>query len=1105
MEFLQERKKPITSTNGQKSGSFFAPVPVQAKLTVNNPGDIYEQEADTVAERVVSKLSVADSSPDSNKIPSFSTFPTTTAAASSFLNRSKTTASTVTPVQTKCADCEAGEKDKQEEEIQRKPESLISLQADAGEDEDESTIMAKHGLPSQPEVSPATASQLYASKGSGDPLPKTAKSEMERGFGTDFSNVRIHTGPSAANLSKNLGAQAFTHGSDIYFNSGKFEPQSYGGKKLLAHELTHVVQQRQDVQSKSIQRVALADFNSRYPGLVDEILDTSSDIDDFLGELNYSHSSVRHRTDVIRHRGFTYNLARINSGFSRAQQLYLLIDEAFVNERLSDQVNERLTFRWLQSAQRFIHFINGVSLATYVYPLYPTGAIPVREFPFALRVIHRRLAGIGRHSFIRSHGTEILEEIETERAEAPAEREERTTASIAQTIRHVRQYIRQHLNDIIQEEENQQYSDTIYAQAITNILSTDLGTDSARYLEFFRQLRSESVEMLSIIAFEGRLARNLFRLGIEGLEEIGELRGEGVQFAYHMVLGSWDFDEATGEEHASPNIALLFDVLVGVVPLVGQVADVRDITGYIYRMSKYDQQRSSWSTWLGLVGAIVGVIPALGDGAKSMMSGLRRGLSDMPVGRMSETVVSAITRHIDRRYLELLLDSSDSLTRSLTVNWVVMQGRVLNKWEQAITRYSPYMIRLTDLTSAQIAALRSAARERLPQILQDVGVLFREVIEALSRNISEELEGLMTTIRSLNADGRLGLALEEFERIEQEALEALRRGATEEAEEVVDDMRRMLGDEERISDTSRASDSPDRREIEERSSGEATSSPIPSRPADTRGAITVDGRPVRIGIRDGRLLICASPCDLFLERLRAIQDTLPDDSVLLHSFAEIEQDIANLNNRLILNEITESEFNETLVERMTEFAAELPHDTRGLFARDVDEIRGLDSSTGIPDAALELDDVRSSLHPRLRAEASPSQLLGEALEAHGDLRPAVGFHAHHIIPARLYRSTSLSPDIQRRILELHDALERSGLTLNGVENGVWLAGNAQVANEFGTILHLTHIHEDNVGYVLELHRRLEGLSPRDFRTVFMEIREEMRLGDFRFPRNPRRE
>jgi hypothetical protein len=76
---------------------------------------------------------------------------------------------------------------------------------------------------------------------------------MENRFGNNFSDVKIHTGNDAVQMSKELNAQAFTVGSDIYFNSGKYAPEASDGKHLLAHELTHVVQQSGSIGRK-IQR-----------------------------------------------------------------------------------------------------------------------------------------------------------------------------------------------------------------------------------------------------------------------------------------------------------------------------------------------------------------------------------------------------------------------------------------------------------------------------------------------------------------------------------------------------------------------------------------------------------------------------------------------------------------------------------------------------------------------------------------------------------------------------------------------------------------------------------------------------------------------------------
>jgi hypothetical protein len=92
-------------------------------------------------------------------------------------------------------------------------------------------------------ASTSVENRINDSKGKGSSLPEDTKKGMEQSFGTDFSGVRIHTGGNAAKLSNDLRAQAFTHGKDIYFNSGKYSPDSSSGKHLLAHELTHVVQQ----------------------------------------------------------------------------------------------------------------------------------------------------------------------------------------------------------------------------------------------------------------------------------------------------------------------------------------------------------------------------------------------------------------------------------------------------------------------------------------------------------------------------------------------------------------------------------------------------------------------------------------------------------------------------------------------------------------------------------------------------------------------------------------------------------------------------------------------------------------------------------------------
>jgi hypothetical protein len=78
----------------------------------------------------------------------------------------------------------------------------------------------------------------------GRPLDAGIRSDMETRLGHDFGDVRVHTGTQAHRSAMSVQAQAYTVGSDIVFADGRYEPGSDSGKRLLAHELTHVVQQR---------------------------------------------------------------------------------------------------------------------------------------------------------------------------------------------------------------------------------------------------------------------------------------------------------------------------------------------------------------------------------------------------------------------------------------------------------------------------------------------------------------------------------------------------------------------------------------------------------------------------------------------------------------------------------------------------------------------------------------------------------------------------------------------------------------------------------------------------------------------------------------------
>ncbi len=122
-----------------------------------------------------------------------------------------------------------------------------------------SSIQTKSLMPSSGKgerlASKTLSTQLNNTKGSGAALPEQTNHKMSHALGNDFSQVKIHTGREAIQMNQDLGAKAFTHGSNVYFNKGQYNPNSASGKKLLAHELTHVVQQKNG--TPSIQRACL--------------------------------------------------------------------------------------------------------------------------------------------------------------------------------------------------------------------------------------------------------------------------------------------------------------------------------------------------------------------------------------------------------------------------------------------------------------------------------------------------------------------------------------------------------------------------------------------------------------------------------------------------------------------------------------------------------------------------------------------------------------------------------------------------------------------------------------------------------------------------------
>jgi hypothetical protein len=226
---------------------------IQAKLTVGAAGDRYEQEADRIADQVMS----GQQSAFSGQLSAVGGQPSAVSrqAEEEEEVQTKPLAASITPLVQRQAE--------DEEEVQTFPspggrgargevQTFPSPGGRGGRGEGEIQRRADGGFEAGPDIE----SRLAAHKGGGSPLPDDVRAAMGPRFGADFGGVRVHTGGEADQLNRQLSAQAFTHGQDIYMAAGKYAPGTAAGNRLLAHELTHTIQQTGMRPVRNIARAA---------------------------------------------------------------------------------------------------------------------------------------------------------------------------------------------------------------------------------------------------------------------------------------------------------------------------------------------------------------------------------------------------------------------------------------------------------------------------------------------------------------------------------------------------------------------------------------------------------------------------------------------------------------------------------------------------------------------------------------------------------------------------------------------------------------------------------------------------------------------------------
>ena len=125
----------------------------------------------------------------------------------------------------------------------RTPETLLRLQRQYGNRFVQRVVELSRSGDGPADVAPEVEQTIQQSRGGGQALDNNVRAQMEPTFKADFGGVRVHTDGQADNLNRSLSARAFATGQDIFFKQGEYNPGSSSGRELLAHELTHVVQQ----------------------------------------------------------------------------------------------------------------------------------------------------------------------------------------------------------------------------------------------------------------------------------------------------------------------------------------------------------------------------------------------------------------------------------------------------------------------------------------------------------------------------------------------------------------------------------------------------------------------------------------------------------------------------------------------------------------------------------------------------------------------------------------------------------------------------------------------------------------------------------------------
>ena len=641
------------------------------------------------------------------------------------------------------------------------------------------------------------------SSAAGRPLSAAERGFFEPRFGRDLRAVRIHQGPEAHALTRALNARAVTHGRDIHVGPAPERSGAGPGLRLLAHELTHTLQPG---ASGVLRRMPREEFE-RTQG---EVAQRTFALDEGYRTLvNALPEDFFRMTGQVRLLDELVSVAALLRRWRRGDERI-----ASLRERMHpDRYDPVLLSDWSLEVFNSLNVLNAT-----LFDCFERSPSDQRTVLPLVRPVARRLEAetvdLRRSAFYREGSQRAREE----REEREAERRERDRVPEAlrylwRTYRSRRRYLESidapHLGA------------RLTADGIARHLVRELELPSGEVRTVLVRIRDNDPAMYRTLLLHNTLLDALRRLGVEGLDGL-ELAYEGDYYDVRDavvggVMGEFEQDQTMG--------AIALDTTIGLIPILDQVADARDVAAHVYFLVRPEEDRSAgWVRWLSFGLTLVGIIPEVGTAIKGLSKLVMRGVGALR--RWVSTRVAGRALNFLERVMPNFVDAVFELPGRIGRRWDDWTAHAAAFFRRLMTQLieSPLARRILGVSAAALRRLRSRgqrlipeqlvrARDFLIELVGDVvdraraaGRLVRERGQALAEGVVDiagrGLRAIQTRIEAMRrivdrivarfsatrrlqmADAAITRATQRLDRLERRIFEAMAEGV-DDIDEVV--------------------------------------------------------------------------------------------------------------------------------------------------------------------------------------------------------------------------------------------------------------------------------------------------------------------------------